>query len=36
MVDLPAALEVNECADRILDWYPMIDRMELVELLGRE
>ena len=32
MVDTPVALEVDECADRILDRYPVIDRMLLVEL----
>ena len=32
MVDLTLALKVDQCADRILDRYPVIDRMQLVEL----
>ena len=27
MADLPVTLEVDERTDRILDWYPVIDRM---------
>jgi hypothetical protein len=32
MADLALPLKVDECTDRILDRYPMIDRMELVYL----
>src|ERR1700756_2250968 len=32
MVDLSVVLEVDKCADRVLDRYPVIDRMQLVEL----
>ena len=32
MVDLTLALKVDQCADRIFDRYPVIDRMQLVEL----
>jgi hypothetical protein len=28
----PTSQTVDERTDRILDWYPMIDRMKLVEL----
>jgi hypothetical protein len=31
-VDLTLALKVDQCADRILYRYPVIDRMQLVEL----
>src|SRR6516164_10739462 len=31
-MDLTLALKVDQCADRILDRYPVIDRMQLVEL----
>ena len=32
MVDFPVALQVDERADQILDWYPVIGRMKLVKL----
>ena len=32
MADLALPLKVDECTYRILDRYPMIDRMELVDL----
>jgi hypothetical protein len=32
MADLPLPLKVDKRANRILDWYPMIDRMQLIKV----